>query len=74
MDGGDNEQFESAFETGVMSTGRPGDGTKFTGNIDKIRGTKSRLVAFCVLCLLIYLLLVLLVFSNTRCRNYNNCI
>eukprot|EP00039_Didymoeca_costata_P025487 m.13551 g.13551 ORF g.13551 m.13551 type:complete len:877 (-) comp4878_c0_seq1:93-2723(-) len=41
MDGGDNEQFEQAFEVGVMSMGRPEDGTKFTGNIDKIRGLQK---------------------------------
>jgi hypothetical protein len=39
MDGGENEMFEAAFETGVMSMHRPGDGTKFTGDMDKIRGT-----------------------------------
>eukprot|EP00040_Diaphanoeca_grandis_P028754 m.166936 g.166936 ORF g.166936 m.166936 type:complete len:874 (-) comp31447_c0_seq1:212-2833(-) len=41
MEGGENEQFEQAFEVGVMSTARPGDGVKFTGNIDKIRGLQK---------------------------------
>lgn len=38
LEGGDNEQFEAAFEVGVMSTARPGDGVKFSGDINKIRG------------------------------------
>jgi gelsolin len=41
MEGGENEQFEQAFEVGVMSTARPGDGVKFSGNIDKIRGLQK---------------------------------
>lgn len=41
MDGGENEHFEAAFEVGVMSTARPGDGVKFSGNIDKIRGLQK---------------------------------
>lgn len=41
LDGGENEHFEAAFEVGVMSTARPGDGVKFTGNIDKIRGLQK---------------------------------
>jgi len=41
MEGGENEMFEQAFEVGVMSTARPGDGVKFTGNIDKIRGLQK---------------------------------
>ena len=31
LDGGENEQFEAAFEVGVMSTARPGDGVSFSG-------------------------------------------
>jgi hypothetical protein len=46
MDGGENEMFEAAFETGVMSMHRPGDGTKFTGDMDKIRGTHDLCFVF----------------------------
>ena len=35
MEGGENEQFEQAFETGVTSMARPEDGVKFSGDIDK---------------------------------------
>ena len=38
LEGGENEQFEAAFEVGVMSTARPGDGVRFSGDMDKIRG------------------------------------
>eukprot|EP00038_Savillea_parva_P007724 m.172141 g.172141 ORF g.172141 m.172141 type:complete len:873 (-) comp13479_c0_seq1:84-2702(-) len=41
LEGGDNEQFEAAFEVGVMSEARPGDGVKFSGDIDKIRGLQK---------------------------------
>lgn len=41
MEGGENEQFEAAFEVGVMSKARPEDGVKYSGNIDKIRGLQK---------------------------------
>ena len=37
-----NEQYEAAFEVGVMSTARPGDGVKFSGDRDRIRGLQRR--------------------------------
>jgi hypothetical protein len=33
MEGGENEQFEQAFEVGVMSMARPEDGAKFSGTV-----------------------------------------
>lgn len=41
MDGGENESFEQAFEVGVMSEARPGDGVKFSGDMDQIRGLQK---------------------------------
>eukprot|EP00730_Choanoeca_flexa_P001760 TRINITY_DN10771_c0_g1_i5.p1 TRINITY_DN10771_c0_g1~~TRINITY_DN10771_c0_g1_i5.p1 ORF type:complete len:856 (+),score=278.96 TRINITY_DN10771_c0_g1_i5:62-2629(+) len=40
MDGGENETFEAAFEEGVLSEARPGDGSnaKFSANISKFGG------------------------------------
>ncbi|EDQ88360.1 uncharacterized protein MONBRDRAFT_26446 [Monosiga brevicollis MX1] len=39
MDGGENDAFEAAFEQGVMSMARPGDGNvKFSANISKFQG------------------------------------
>lgn len=33
MEGGENEQFEAAFEVGVLSTARPGDGSGATFSV-----------------------------------------
>eukprot|EP00045_Choanoeca_perplexa_P009678 m.93821 g.93821 ORF g.93821 m.93821 type:complete len:855 (-) comp14991_c0_seq1:659-3223(-) len=43
MDGGENEVFEAAFEEGVLSQARPGDGsnTKFSANISKFGGNSK---------------------------------
>ena len=45
MDGGENEVFEAAFEEGVLSQARPGDGsnTKFSVHFSLLESLVSRL-------------------------------